>query len=121
MNKIDTILLIHTGLVCHLVSAEYGFRNEKILAITFQIMIMLPLLCSILFLIVKGSRYQLLLKTLKNIYRKCKPCSGRINEEQLEDDFSSSVNSLSAHQVLIKPIALSGDIIIIMDLFNNST
>ena len=109
MNKIDTLLLIHNGLVCHLVSAEYGFRNKKILAITFQIMIMLPLLCFILFLTVKGSRYQLQ-KTLKNIYQKCKSCcSDRRNEEQLEDDFSSSANSLSVHEVLIKPIALSGD------------
>ena len=90
-------------------SAEYGFRNEKILAITFQIMIMLPLLCFILFLTVKGSRYQLQ-KTLKNIYQKCKSCcSDKRNEEQLEDDFSSSANSLSVHDVLIKPIALSGD------------
>ena len=105
MNNIDTILLIHIGLFCHLVSAEHGFKNEKILAITFQVMMMFPLLGFILFLIMKGSRLQ---TALKGIYQKCKSCIGRRNEDQ-EFDSSSSVNTLSVHQVLIDPIALSGD------------
>ena len=29
MNKIDTLLLIHNGLACHLVLAEYGFMQER--------------------------------------------------------------------------------------------
>ena len=29
MNKIDTLLLIHNGLVCHLVPAEYGFMQKR--------------------------------------------------------------------------------------------
>jgi hypothetical protein len=100
MNKIDTILLIHIGLFCHLVSTEDGFRNERSLAITFEVMIMFPLLC---FLIVKSSRLQ---KNLKIFYQKCKSCIGRRNEEQ--EDFPSLVNSSdpSVHQVLIEPIAL---------------
>ena len=101
MNKIDTILLIHMGLFCHLVSVEDVFDKEKYLAITFQIMMMFPLLGFVLFLI---ARYHLQ-KTLKNIiFKKYKSCIGRGNEEQ--DDFSSSANSLSVHQVLIEPIAL---------------
>ena len=103
MNNIDTILLIHMGLFCHLVSVEDVFDKEKNLAITFQIMMMFPLLGFVLFLI---ARYHLQ-KTLKNIiFKKYKSCIGRGNEEQ--DDFSSSVNPLLVHQVLIEPIVLSG-------------
>ena len=83
-------------------SAENGFKKERILAITFVLMIASPLLCFILFLIAKSSGLQ---KALKNIYQKCKSCIGRRNEEQ-EFDFSSSVNSLSVHQILIEPVAL---------------
>jgi hypothetical protein len=102
MNKVDTILLIYLGLLCHLVSAEDGFKNEKSLAITFEVMIMFPLLCFIPFLIVKSSRLQ---KTLKSFYQKSKSCiQGRRNEEQ--EVFSSPFNSLSVHQVLIEPISL---------------
>ena len=100
MNKVDTVLLLHLGLLCHFVSAENGFENERILAITFILMITFPLLYFILFLIVKSSRLQ---NILKRVYQKCKSCVGRRNEEQ-EFDFSSSDNSLSIH--LIEPIAL---------------
>ena len=68
-------------------------------------MMMFPLLGFILFLIMKGSRLQ---KALNGIYQKCKSCIGRRNEDQ-EFDSSSPVNTLSVHQVLIDPIALSGD------------
>ena len=103
MNKIDTILLIHMGLFCHLVSVEDAFYKEKNLSITFQIMMMFPLLGFVLFLI---ARYDLQ-NTFKNIiFKQYKSCIGRGNEEQ--DDFSSSVNPLPVHQVLIEPIVLSG-------------
>ena len=105
MNIVDTILLIHIGLFCHFVSAENGFENEKILAITFQVMMIFPLVGFIMFLIMKGSRLQ---KALKGIYQKCKSCIGRRNEDQ-EFDSSSPVNTLSVHQILIDPIALSRD------------
>ena len=101
MNKLDTVLLLHLGLLCHFVSAETGFENERILAITFILMITFPLLCFILYLIVKSSRLQN--NILKRICQKCKSCVGRRNEEQ-EFDFSSSDNSLSIR--LIEPIAL---------------
>ena len=100
MNKVDTILLLHLGLLCHFVSAENGFENERILAITFILMITFPLLCFILFLILKSSRLQ---NIFKRVYQKCKSCVGGRNEE-LEFDFSSSDNSLSIR--LIEPIAL---------------
>ena len=57
------------------------------------------------FIIMKGSRLQ---KALKGIYQKCKSCIGRRNEDQ-EFDSSSPVNTLSVHQILIDPIALSRD------------
>jgi hypothetical protein len=102
MNKVDTILLIHLGLLCHLVSAEHGFRYERSLAITFEVMIMFPLLCFILFLIVKSSRLQ---KTFKIFYQNSKSCiQGRRNEEQ--EELSSPVNSPSVLPVLIEPITL---------------
>jgi hypothetical protein len=102
MNNVDTIPLIHIGLLCHLVSAEDHFDYKKILAITFEVMIMFPVLCFILFLIMKSSRLQ---KTLKSFYQKCKSCvQGRRDEEQ--EEFSSQVNSPSIHQVLIEPITL---------------
>ena len=104
MNKVDTILLLHVGLVCHLVSAENGFENEKVLAITFVLMMMPPLLCFILFLIANSSGLQ----KAKSIYQKYKSCIGRRNEER-EFYFSSSVNSLSVHKVLIEPIGLGAE------------
>ena len=106
MNKVDTILLLHVGLVCHLISVENEFENKKILAITFVLMITPPLLYFILLLIVKSSGLQ----KAKSIYQKCKSCSGRRNEEQeFVNNFSSSVNSLSVHRVLIEPIALGAE------------
>ena len=101
MNTVDTILLVHLGLLCHLVSAEPGFSNQRNLAITLEVMIMLPLLCYGLFFIARGLRLQ---KTLKNIYQKCKSRLGRRNEGQ--EDYSSAVSSPSVHQVLIEPAAV---------------
>ena len=47
---------------------------------------------------------------LEHQFQKCKSCSGRRNEEQeFVNDFSSSVNSLSLHKVLIEPIALGAE------------
>jgi hypothetical protein len=102
MNNVDTILLIHIGLLCHLVSVEDRFKNERILAVTFEVMIMFPFLCFILFLTMKSSRLQ---NKLKNFYQKCKSCiTSRRNEKQ--EDFPVPVSSPSAHQFLIEPIAL---------------
>ena len=53
MNVLDTILLLHFGLLCHLVSAETGFASKKILAITFEVMVVLPLLCCVFYLSAK--------------------------------------------------------------------
>ena len=74
MNKVDTLLLLHVGLVCQLVSAENGFENEKVLAITFVLMMMPPLLCFILFLIANSSGLQ----KAKSIYQKYKSCKHAI-------------------------------------------
>ena len=101
MNKIDAILLVHIGLLCHFVSVEGSFKNRRILAITLEVMIMFPLLCFILFLITKDSRLQK--KLNNNILKLFKSCRGRRDEEQ--EDYPLPVNYLSVHQVLIEPIA----------------
>ena len=46
MNVLDTILLLHLGLLCHLISAETGFAYKN-LAIIFEVMVILPLLCCV--------------------------------------------------------------------------
>ena len=102
MNILDTILLVHFGLLCHLVSAEGGFTNRRILAITYEVMIVLPLLCYMLFFIAKSARSRKalknIMKSLKVFYQKCKSHHDRRNE-----DYSSIV---SIQHVLIEPNAV---------------
>ena len=58
MNVLDTILLLHFGLLCHLISAATGFANKKNLGITFEVMIMLPLFCGALIFIAKVLKFR---------------------------------------------------------------
>jgi hypothetical protein len=105
MNVLDTILLLHFGLLCHLVSAETGFSNKKILAITFEAMIALPLLCCVLFLTAKVLKLQKVLKSLAKVcrvfYQKCKSRHNR--NDQGDVDYS---NPPSIQQLLIEPTTI---------------
>ena len=99
MNVLDTILLLHFGLLCHLISAETGFSNRKILAVTFEVMAMLPLLCCVLFFAARFLRLKKILKNLMNLkacracHQKCKSCYGASNNDDLD--------SPSVQQVLV--------------------
>ena len=108
MNALDTILLLHFGLLCHLISAETGFANKKNLAITFEVMVMLPLLCCVLFLTAKVLKLQKILKRLPKAYgvlsQKCKSCHNRNDPGDI--DYPSTYNPQSIHQVLIEPTAI---------------
>ena len=87
MNILDTILLLHFGLLCHLMSAEAGFKNSKTLAIFIEVMIMLPLLCCVLFFTAKVLRLKKVLKNLLKAcgacYQKCKSCYHRNNISEI--------------------------------------
>jgi hypothetical protein len=48
MNVLDTILLLHFSLLCHLVSAENRFIPKNC-AVAFEVMAVLPLFCCVLF------------------------------------------------------------------------
>ena len=112
MNILDTILLIHFGLLSHLVSGEGGFSSQRNLAITYEVMIILPFLCYVLFFIAKTEKSQKVLKniteSLKMLYQKCKSHCGRKNEEW--HDCSTANSPSSIRQVLIEPIATYGAI-----------
>ena len=111
MNVLDTILLLHFGLLCHLISAETGFANKKNLAVTFELMTILPLLCCVVFLTAKVLRLQKILKSLANscgpgvFCQICKSCYNR-NNTTSDIDYLSTFNSPSIQQVLIEPTAV---------------
>ena len=102
MNVFDTILLLHYGLLCHLLSAEAGFSNRKILAITFEVMAMLPLLCCVLYFAGRVLRFKKVLKNLmkacRACYQKYKSCYGASNVDDL--------NSPSIQQILVDPASM---------------
>ena len=102
MNVLDTILLLHFGLLCHLMSSERGFSNLKILAVTFEVMLMLPLLCCVLFFAAKVLRLQKVFKKLTKAcgahFQKYKSCCSR-NSMNVVDDLDSP----SIQQVLVDP------------------
>ena len=88
----------------HLVSAEGGFSNRRNLAITFEVMMMLPLLVYVLFFIARGLKLQ---KRLKNIYQKCKSSLKLARRNEELDNYSST---LSVHEDLIEPVDYYGSI-----------
>ena len=102
MNVLDTILLLHFGLLCHLMSSERGFSNLKILAVTFEVMLMFPLLCCVLFFAAKVLRLQKVFKKLTKAcgahFQKCKSCCSR-NSTNIVNDLDSP----SIQQVLVDP------------------
>ena len=99
MNVLDTILLLHFGLLCHLVSAETGFSNKNlILAITFEVMVVLPLLCCVLFLTAKVLKLQKNLNSLGKVCRVfCQKCKYRHCRNDPGNDY------LNPQQLLIEP------------------
>ena len=103
MNILDTILLLYFGLLCHLVSAETGFAN-KILAITFEVMVVLPLLCCVLFLSIKILKLQKTLNSLgkvcKVFYQKCKIKYRHHRNDSGDVDY---LNPPLIQQLLIEP------------------
>ena len=100
MNVLDTILLLHFGLSCHLVSAENRF-TAKNRAISVEVMVVLPLLCCVLFLTAKILKFQKILKSLANDYRVfCRRCRYRNDPD---DDLIDYRNPPSIQQVLILP------------------
>ena len=85
MNVLDTILLLHFGLSCHLVSAENQFTTKN-RAISIEVMVVLPLLCCVLFL----QHYGVL-------------CQQHRNRNDPDDDLIDYHNPPSIQQVLIMP------------------
>ena len=108
MNVLDTLLLLHSvGLLCHLISAETGFANKKYLAITFEVMVVLPLLCWVFFLTAKVLKLQKILKHLYGILcQKCKSCHIINRNDPGDVDYLSTYNPPLIQQVLIEPTAI---------------
>jgi hypothetical protein len=79
MNLLDTILLLHFGLLCHLVSAENRFRSKD-RAVAFEVMAVLPLFCCVLFFTGKLLKLQKFLGSLAKAYGVlCQWCRNRNN------------------------------------------
>lgn len=53
MNVLDTLLLAHFGLLCHLISSYPGFQYQVPFVITFEVMLALPFLGFVLFVSLK--------------------------------------------------------------------
>ena len=102
MNVLDTILLLHFGLLCHLLSAETTFRNKKILAIIFEVMVVLPLLSCVFYVTAKVLKLQKILKKLGKVCRvfcqMCKSCHHRNGPGNVD-----YLNPPSIQQLLIEP------------------
>ena len=92
MNVVDTLLLAHFGLLCHLISAYNGFQVQANLVLTFEAVVALPFVCFVLFFIVRGC-----LKVRKSL--KWKHLYSRLT---LHDNYSTH-NSLSTEQQLLEP------------------
>ena len=103
MNILDTILMAHLGLLCHLVSSEDGFSLHQNFIITYEAMITLPIFCFVLFFIAKAFRLKkYLVKGFEVLFQRCKSCYTRNN---VQDDWSTFKSS-SIRQVLIEPISV---------------
>ena len=103
MNVLDTILMAHMGLLCHLVSSEDGFSLHRNVTITYEAMITLPIFCFVLFFIAKAFRLKkYLVKGFEVLFQRCKSCYTRNN---VQDDCSTFRTS-SIRQVLIEPISV---------------
>ena len=108
MNVLDSLLLAYMGLECHLMSAEHSFSVQENVAYTFDVVLVFPFFCFILFLVVKALKKFLVCKphicTL--IFKKCKycfsPCEFQINRFTVLESRSRS-NSPSSDQILIDP------------------
>ena len=102
MNVLDTILLLHFGLLCHLVSAETGFASQKILAITFEVMVVLPLLCCVFYLTAKVLKFQ---KILKKLGKACRVFYQKRKSQHHRNDPGDVdyLNPPSIQQLLIEP------------------
>ena len=101
MNVLDTVLLLHFGLLCHMISAEMGFAHKN-LAIIFEVMVMLPLLCCVILFTTKVLKLQKILMSLAKAYRVlCQRC--RNGNDPGDVDY---LNPPSIQQVLIVPTVI---------------
>ena len=53
MNIMDTLLLVHLGLTCHLVSSYAGFEHQANFVITLEAMFALPIIGFVLFILAR--------------------------------------------------------------------
>ena len=101
MNVLDTFLLVHFGLLCHLMSAYDGFQVQANFALTFEAMFVLPLAGFMLFFVVRA-----LWKVYKNsifkiLCQKCKHFCHNLTF-QYSHIVHSTHKSSSIEQVLVK-------------------
>ena len=78
MNVLDTLLLAHLALMCHLMSSEASFSVRESLAYTFLAMLALPMVCFFLYLVVWSLKKVLKTRVLKSILEKCSLCSRKL-------------------------------------------
>ena len=108
INILDILLLAYLGLECHLMSAEDFFSVRENVAYTFDVVLVFPFFCFILFFVVKALKKILVRKPhiCRPISKKCKYYFSlfefQISRFTVRKRCSSS-DSPSSEQVLIDP------------------
>ena len=72
MNVLDSLLLAHLGILCHLISSYPGFQYTDNFVYTSLTMTSLPLVCFMLFFIQRAFRKILKSKGFECVFGKCK-------------------------------------------------
>ena len=72
MNVLDTLLLVHLGLLCPLVKSYGTFERHTDFVITLETMVALPLIGFILFFLVRGLQKILKTHVLRRVFKKYK-------------------------------------------------
>ena len=72
MNVLDSLLLAHFGLICHLISSYQGFLKDDNFVYTAIVMTVLPFVIFVLFLFYRALRLVLKTNTFSTLYQKCK-------------------------------------------------
>ena len=109
MNVLDTLLLVHFGLFCHLISSYQGFYQNPSHAsfvYTFEAMLALPIVCFFLFLAWRAFQKTCGPRLAVALFQKCKlVCTNWSSScRSSGSDSDHSRNSLSVEQLLIEPI-----------------
>ena len=72
MNVLDTLLLAHLGIFCHLMSSYAGFQDQANFVITYEVMTALPFAGFVIFFLVQALQKVSKTHVVQMLFRKCK-------------------------------------------------